>query len=168
MGVYEILQSYKSMEIVEISLHDLYERLNVAPALRKDFSLFKSRVLEMAQKEIDGSSISFTWEPLRKNPEKPRSKVLAIRFTIRSNVVEISTVSAAKDPHEEARLCFNRYYVFDSEQMQFLPKHGHCETYQTTQRYGTPVGCEEKCKICCRARDLMQGIWIDESKAEEL
>ena len=84
--LFEIIKSWSGLtEPREEYIENLHYLLNTPMSLRKDFRLFRLRVLEPAHKEITKmTELRYTWTPLRKGGENSKTgKVYAIRFTIR-------------------------------------------------------------------------------------
>lgn len=71
-----ILRSWDDKPEVELKMDYLHETLNSAPTQKKDFSQFRLRILNKAQKDIHKfTDLRFKWEPVKQG-----SKVIAIRF----------------------------------------------------------------------------------------
>lgn len=69
-----LLKSYSSMDMVKVSLGDLHDKLITPESFRTDFAQFRRRVLEKAQKDLEGV-LPFEWEPVKKG-----KAVTAINF----------------------------------------------------------------------------------------
>lgn len=94
--IFEILKSWANAPEVVISVAELHEMLNAPASIRKDFRLFRTRVLEKSHKDILAhTSLSFEWEPI-----KIGRSIKAIRFLFapgRKALAEKEIVQAKED-----------------------------------------------------------------------
>jgi plasmid replication initiation protein len=77
--LYEILKSYRGQNYVDLMLDELYKALDFPKAMQDNFSYFRRKVLEQADKEIvrGNLSLQYRWEPVKSGRG---GKVSAIRF----------------------------------------------------------------------------------------
>lgn len=92
--IYEILKSYEWKKMVDFDLDELKKMLCVENVKSyKNFNLFKTKVLEKAQEEINGhTDISFTYLTRKKG-----KKVVGIKFIIgRPSALDIAIIARDK------------------------------------------------------------------------
>jgi len=77
--LYELLKSWENPSgFVELRLDALYDLISYPKDLRGDFSSLRRKVLEQAERDINGKTgFQFRWEPIKEG-----RKVVAIRFII--------------------------------------------------------------------------------------
>jgi plasmid replication initiation protein len=63
--LYEILKSWDDQISVEIPIEKLHDMLDTPPSLRSRFADFRRRVLIPATEAITGTSLRYTWEPVK-------------------------------------------------------------------------------------------------------
>ncbi|SMC28896.1 Initiator Replication protein, partial [Desulfacinum hydrothermale DSM 13146] len=89
------LKSWESEESIEISLDELYEIMEIPASFRTNFSIFRTKALEKAQKEIEQKTqLRFAWQPLRQG-----RKVVAIRFLHQQKNLEHSNSTETSNPN---------------------------------------------------------------------
>jgi plasmid replication initiation protein len=94
--LYRFLNSWKSEPEKIVSLEELHALLDTPQSFRKDFKAFRTRVLEVAHREINAStSLEFDWEPVKQGLRK----TIAVRFTFRNRRRE-QALRVADKAHE--------------------------------------------------------------------
>ncbi len=76
--IYEMLQQFKSTRFLIISVHDLKFRLSLEDKY-KTYTLFKRRVVEQAQKELQHTDMAFEFKEIKKG-----RKIVKLQFRIKS------------------------------------------------------------------------------------
>lgn len=109
--LFRYLHSWKNLNkgVYLASLEELHFLLSPTESLKKDFSLFRARILEPAHREITGkTSLKFDWEPIRKGLRK----VIAVRFVFDANAKHLADEKTSNDEHaklqRESNACFER------------------------------------------------------------
>ena len=75
--LFRILRSWSGLPNVSIPVKALHRLLDVPESLRKDFSLFRARILEPVHREInEKTGLFYEWEPIREGLRK----VVEVRF----------------------------------------------------------------------------------------
>lgn len=118
--LFELLKSWEggnSKGFVEFSLFDLHEYLETPISLRADFAGFRRRILEKAEKDINKTSLEFSWEAI-----KTGRAVTSVRFLFRDIMRE--KVNAKKE--QAAKVKRNAEFIKAVECAK--EKHGICDT----------------------------------------
>ena len=75
--MFRYLSSWKDKIEISVSLLELHETFVVPPSFRKNFKEFRTRVLEIAHREItEKTTLKYEWEPIKRGLRK----VVAVRF----------------------------------------------------------------------------------------
>jgi plasmid replication initiation protein len=132
-GMLQVIQSWAGLSEYTIPLVDLQDWLDVPDGYRRDFTRFRTRVLEQAKKELKRhAGIIFDFQP-----KKTGKKVTHIRFILtRKKAVETS--SEAQKAKEARRKAINNAR-FQKALACSTKKDGDC-----TEKDNKPVIC----KIC--------------------
>jgi plasmid replication initiation protein len=127
------LNSWKGLNEVTISLEELHSLLATPPSFRKNFKEFRTRVLEIAQREITDpqkTALFFEWQPVKKGLQK----VVAIKF-----IFNPALVKTQETPEEQAKR--------ELAEAQHLAES--CwQTYQTVNKKCKPGKRSKKCQFC--------------------
>ncbi len=93
--LFEILKSWSSLPEYIIQLDELHRMLNTVETQKKHFGLFRKRILEPCNEEINRKTdLSYKWESIKKGSGKT-SPIVAIRFIFSKNQ-ELSIVEKKK------------------------------------------------------------------------
>lgn len=77
------INSWGGMTEATVPIEELHHLTNAPPSLRKNFSNFKARVLDVAHKEINAkTSLKYDWKPI-----KPGKKVTKVQFIFTSKTL---------------------------------------------------------------------------------
>jgi len=75
--LYRFLVSWRNEAMITVPLTELHSLVDSPPSLRKDFSLFRIRVLEVAHHEINAKTeLEFDWEAVKEG----KRKTVAVQF----------------------------------------------------------------------------------------
>ena len=94
--LFRCLNSWKGLNEVTIPLEELHNMLSTPPSFRKNFQAFRTRVLEIAHREITDSektNLFFDWQAVKEGLQK----VIAIRFIFNPALIKQET------PEERAK-----------------------------------------------------------------
>jgi hypothetical protein len=81
--LFPYLNSYKNLDCgyIDIDIDELHTMLGTPPTLRKDFSLFRIRILDPVQQEInEKTNIRFEWSGLKKIGGGKKIRAIRFRF----------------------------------------------------------------------------------------
>jgi plasmid replication initiation protein len=133
--LFRMLNSWKGMPEITVSLEELHFALSVPPTFRKNFSLFRLNVLKVAHQEINTKTdLYFDWEPVRKGLRK----VTGVKFVFAAAKVEANAKTAeqkAREEREKLRVSANKCWE------RFSAKGESCKPQKTSAR----------CVVCCEA-----------------
>lgn len=128
--LFEILQSWKNVPHVTISIKELHRMLNTPNSLQNNYKDFRLRVLEKAHKDITGkTSLRYEWQPIRVG--KSVEKIIFYFGTRR----KIENEAKEKDRREKMQRIINSRYV--RAVMCAKTKKGVC-----TVRDNRPIICK--------------------------
>jgi len=95
--LFRCLNSWKGLDEVTIPMSDLHTVLSTPASVRKDFKEFRTRVLEIAHREItdpEKTALFFEWQPVKEGLQK----VIAIRF-----IFNPAMAKSQETPEERAK-----------------------------------------------------------------
>ncbi|AAK76920.1 plasmid replication initiation protein [Clostridium acetobutylicum] len=124
--IYYMLKSFSDTGWRIDNIDELQYKLNCPPSY-KNYAVFKNKVLVQAQKEINGSDISFDFTPI-----KTGKKVTGIKFLIKdSNTVkvknEVAVTGATQSENDEAtkvQKIFKNHKITNKEAESILKESG--------------------------------------------
>lgn len=131
--MYRFLASLRGLENTTVSIEQLHFVTTPPEVLKTNFSKFRARVLEPAEKEINAkTNLKFHWEPIRQG-----RKVTEIRFVFADEAIETTLIEqqqTAKDEHAKwqrmSNACFEKHQKAGTT---CKPNHGHKCTYCQTR-----------------------------------
>lgn len=133
--LFELLKSWEKgndIGYVEFSLKDLHEFLGTPDSFRSDFGNFKKRILLKAEKDINKTSLEFSWEAI-----KTGHAVTSVRFTFRDKIRKRIEYKKKEDEEEKRRKKVNDDYA----QAVTCAKQKNGECLEDTQKKAV-------CEIC--------------------
>ncbi|MCR3760009.1 replication initiation protein [Clostridium felsineum] len=145
--IYYMLKSFSDTGWRIDNIDDLQYKLNCPPSY-KNYAVFKNKVLVQAQKEINGSDISFDFTPI-----KTGKKVTGIKFLIKdTNTVKVKnevacTSAKENDKAKEVQEIFKNHEITKKEAEGILKESGgdlnvirNCYTYALNKNVKNIVG----------------------------
>lgn len=131
--LYRFLCSLRSLGNTEVPIERLHFTTTAPESLKTDFRKFRTRILEPAEKEINGKTgLKFRWEPIRQG-----RKVVAVRFIFNGGAAAEAVDRAAVSGDEELKkwqrlsnACYERHAKAGTT---CKPRGGHKCTYCRTR-----------------------------------
>lgn len=132
--LFRCLNSWKGLNEVVIPLDELHNLLSTPPSCRKNFKEMRTRVLEIAHREItspEKTAMFFDWQPVKEGLQK----VVAIRFIFNPALLNVKQ----ETPEEQAKreLAETQSEAEDCWQM-----------YQALNKKCRPGKRSKKCQFC--------------------
>jgi plasmid replication initiation protein len=133
--LYEILKSYMGQNYAELALDELYKALDFPKAMQANFSYFRRKVLEQADKEIVQGKLSlqYRWDPIKSGHG---GKVSVIRFTFRPSEKQVEGNDEELIRARFAKLSSSCYFSLMKRKVECNPKPNKSSKCKYCVEYG--------------------------------